>query len=141
MSSRKNEARYLPLSDDCALFPILEDWCEQRSFGQESTADPRARAMRRAIERYTKDDMLLLLDTYLVFTIHAVNQMRLESRDIARMEVEAAIRSSEIIAQYEYPESGRCDEVQIQAYDPRIFVAVGMCPDRLVVITTWRGEK
>ena len=29
----------------------------------------------------------------------------------------------------------------IQAYDPRIFVALGMCEDRLVVITTWRGEK
>jgi len=97
--------------------------------------------MRRAIERYTKDDILQLLDTSLVFTIHAVNQMRLESRDITRMELEEAIRSGEILAQYEYPESERCDEVQIQAHDPHIFVAVGMCADRLVVITTWRGEK
>ena len=97
--------------------------------------------MRRDIERYTKDDILLLLGTKQVFTIHAVNQMRLESRDISRMEVEDAIRSGEIIAQYKYQESERCDEVQIQAYDPRIFVALGMCEDRLVVITTWRGEK
>ena len=57
------------------------------------------------------------------------------------MEVEDAIRSGEIIAQYKYQESERCDEVQIQAYDPRIFVALGMCEDRLVVITTWWGEK
>ncbi|MBE9593423.1 MAG: hypothetical protein IMF19_08070, partial [Proteobacteria bacterium] len=38
--------------------------------------------MGKDIERYTKDDILLLLGTNLVFTIHAVNQMRLESRDI-----------------------------------------------------------
>ena len=97
--------------------------------------------MRRDIEGYTKDDVLILLSENVVFTIHAINQMRLESRDITRMEVENAIRRGEIIAQYEYPESERCDEVQIQAYDPNIFIAVGMCEDRLVVITTWRGEK
>ena len=97
--------------------------------------------MRKSIERYTKDDILILIKKNIVFTIHAINQMRLDSRDITRMEVEDAIKRGEIIAQYEYPESERCDEVQIQAYDPNIFIAVGMCGDRLVVITTWRGEK
>jgi len=97
--------------------------------------------MRRHVEKYTKGDVLMLMDTNFVFTIHAINQMRLESRDIARIEVENAIRRGEIIAQYEYSDSERCDEVQIQACDPNIFIAVGMCKDRLVVITTWRGEK
>jgi hypothetical protein len=97
--------------------------------------------MQREIERYTKGDVLILMSENIVFTIHAINQMRLESRDITRMEVEDAIRRGEIIAQYEYPDSERCDEVQIQAYGPNMFIAVGMCEDRLVVITTWRGEK
>jgi len=97
--------------------------------------------MQREIERYTKDDVLILMSENIVFTIHAINQMRLESRDITRMEVEDAIRRGEIIAQYEYPDSERCDEVQIQACIPNMFIAVGMCEDRLVVITTWRGEK
>jgi len=67
--------------------------------------------MRKSIERYTKDDVLILIEKNIVFTIHAINQMRLESRDITRMEVENAIKRGEIIAQYEYPESERCDEV------------------------------
>jgi hypothetical protein len=59
--------------------------------------------MQREIERYTKDDVLILMSENIVFTIHAINQMRLESRDITRMEVEDAIRRGEIIAQYEMP--------------------------------------
>lgn len=41
------------------------------------------------------------------------------------------------IGQGVFKEANRCKK----AYDPRIFVALGMCEDRLVVITTWRGEK
>lgn len=93
------------------------------------------------IEIYTREDVLRLMKKKLMFTIHAVNQMRLESRDLRRIEVEDALKRGEIIAQYEYPGSERCDEVQIQAYNPSIFVSVGMCEDRLVVITTWRGKK
>ena len=72
---------------------------------------------------------------FVAFTIHAIDQMRLENRDIPRMEVEDAIQRGEIIAQYEYPGQNRCDEVQIQAYNPTIYVSVGMCKNRLVVIT------
>ncbi|MFO7966365.1 MAG: DUF4258 domain-containing protein [Archaeoglobaceae archaeon] len=93
------------------------------------------------ISKYSKDDILTLMEKKLVFTVHAVNQMRLESRDITRVEVENAIREGEIIAQYEFSDSEYCDEVQIQGYNPAIFVSAGMCEDRLVVITTWRGIK
>ncbi len=93
------------------------------------------------VSKYSKDDILSLMEKKLVFTVHAVNQMRLESRDLTRVEVEDAIRKGEMIAQYEFSDSEYCDEVQIQGYDSAIFVSVGMCEDRLVVITTCRGIK
>ncbi|MFQ6073058.1 MAG: DUF4258 domain-containing protein [Methanosarcinales archaeon] len=96
---------------------------------------------RLIINKYNKSDVMTLMRKCLVFTIHAINHKRLESRDLTRIEVEDAIKRGEIIAQYEYPEKERCDEVQIQAYNPTIFVSVGMCENRLVVITTWRGTK
>jgi hypothetical protein len=93
------------------------------------------------ISKYTKNDVLKLMEENITFTIHAIDQMRLESRDITRIEVEEAIKRGGIIAQYEYPEQNRCDEVQIQAYDPTLFISVGMCENRVVVITAWRGTK
>ncbi len=93
------------------------------------------------LNKYSKEDVVALMNKMLVFTLHAVDRMRLETRDLTRIEIEEAIRRGEIIAQYEYPESGYCDEVQIQSYNPAIFVSAGMCEERLVVITTWRGIK
>jgi hypothetical protein len=51
-----------------------------------------------------KNDVLKLIKENITFTIHAIDQMRLESRDITRIEVEEAIKRVGIIAQYEYPE-------------------------------------
>ncbi|MFQ6119805.1 MAG: hypothetical protein ACE5KE_07955 [Methanosarcinales archaeon] len=89
--------------------------------------------------KYTKLDVLNLMEKELRFSKHALEQMYLPSRLLSKDEVKDAIIRGEIVDIEEVQE--RCDKIAIQAYNPTIFISVGMCCDYLLVITTWRGVK